>query len=173
MKKKMKVILTASMLSAAAATAAFAEGPGGPGGNMGQALQMEGQQVPGGDQQPPQMNEQQAPQENNTAQPPQMNEQQAPQENNTAQPPQMNEQQTPQGENNAQPPQMNEQRGRISFDEYVANGTISQETCDAIKKYMEEHKPQLPEGAKNGEKPALPEGAGKGNRQGFSGNMKN
>ena len=98
MKKKMKVILTASMLSAAAATAAFAEGPGGPGGNMGQAPQMEGQQVPGGNQQPPQMNGQQA----------------------------------PQGENNAQPPQMNERRGRISFEEYVENGTISQETCDGV-----------------------------------------
>ena len=50
---------------------------------------------------------------------------------------------------------------------------------------MEEHKPELPEGAKEGEKPALPEGAGKdqqkgmskgsqkGNRPDFSDGMKN
>ena len=57
--------------------------------------------------------------------------------------------------------------GIISFDKHVEDGTISQETCDAIKKY-EENKPQAPEkeisdenkktaGEKEGERPQLPE----------------
>ena len=45
----------------------------------------------------------------------------------------------------------------IDFDAMVTNGVISQETCDKIKAFMEEHKPEdLPE--MNGEKPEnLPE----------------
>ena len=41
----------------------------------------------------------------------------------------------------------------IDFDAMVTNGVISQETCDKIKAFMEEHKPEdLPE--MNGQKPA-------------------
>ena len=43
--------------------------------------------------------------------------------------------------------------GRIDFDAMVTKGILSQETCDRIKAYMEEHKPaDLPE--MNGEEPA-------------------
>ena len=158
MKKRMRILLTASMLTAAAATTAFAEGPDASEETNG-APQMEAQQVPGNGQQmpqdnsgwqAPQMNDQQAPND----QPPQMNDQQAPND----QPPQMNGQHAP----NGQPPQMNNEKpeggfGRISFEDCVKDGTISQETCDAIKKYMDEHKPELQEEAKEGEKPELSE----------------
>ena len=68
------------------------------------------------------------------------------------QPPQMNGE-APSGlpEMNGQPPQMNGQKpfgspDMIDFDAMVKNGVISQETCDKIKAYMEEHKPvNLPE----------------------------
>ena len=211
MKKGMRILLTVSMLTVAAATTAFAEGPDASEETNG-APQMEAQQVPGNGQQmpqdnsgwqAPQMNDQQAPND----QPPQMNDQQAPSgqspqmdsqkssneqhsgcrpqqkpgkgkrqgKNNkqmpNSQPPQMNGQQAP----NDQPPQMNDQQapngqpsqmnnekpesgfGRILFEDCVKDGTISQETCDAIKKYMDEHKPELQEEAKEGEKPELSE----------------
>ena len=68
------------------------------------------------------------------------------------QPPQMNGE-APSGlpEMNGQPPQMNGQKpfgspDMIDFDAMVKNGVISQETCDKIKAYMEEHKPvNIPE----------------------------
>jgi len=52
---------------------------------------------------------------------------------------------------NGQPPQMNGEKpsgppDMIDFDAMVKNGVISQETCDKIKAYMEEHRPsELPE----------------------------
>ncbi len=79
------------------------------------------------------------------------------------QPPQMDGE-APSGlpEMNGQPPQMDGETpsGRpdmIDFDAMVKNGVISQETCDKIKAYMEEHRPsELPE--MNGEAPSgLPE----------------
>ena len=68
------------------------------------------------------------------------------------QPPQMNGE-APSGlpEMNGQPPQMNGEKpsghpDMIDFDAMVKNGVISQETCDKIKAYMEEHRPsELPE----------------------------
>lgn len=68
------------------------------------------------------------------------------------QPPQMDGE-APSGlpEMNGQPPQMNGEKpfgspDMIDFDAMVKNGVISQETCDKIKAYMEEHKPvNLPE----------------------------
>ena len=54
-------------------------------------------------------------------------------------------------EMNGQPPQMNGEKpsghpDMIDFDAMVKNGVISQETCDKIKAYMEEHRPsELPE----------------------------
>ena len=63
------------------------------------------------------------------------------------QPPQMNGE-APSGlpEMNGQPPQMNGEKpsghpDMIDFDAMVKNGVISQETCDKIKAYMEEHRP--------------------------------
>ncbi len=49
-------------------------------------------------------------------------------------------------EMNGQPPQMNGEApsglpDMIDFDAMVKNGVISQETCDKIKAYMEEHRP--------------------------------
>ena len=68
------------------------------------------------------------------------------------QPPQMNGE-APSGlpEMNGQPPQMNGEKpfgslDMIDFDAMVKNGVISQETCDKIKAYLEEHRPsELPE----------------------------
>ncbi len=68
------------------------------------------------------------------------------------QPPQMSGE-TPSGlpEMNGQPPQLNGEKpsghpDMIDFDAMVKNGVISQETCDKIKAYMEEHRPSdLPE----------------------------
>ena len=54
-------------------------------------------------------------------------------------------------EMNGQPPQMNGEKpsglpDMIDFDAMVKSGVISQETCDKIKAYMEEHRPsELPE----------------------------
>ena len=139
MKKRVKVILTTSMLTMAAATTAFAASPDGTEAMSGSGMpQIEGQQVPGNGStaapEQPQMDGQQ----------PQMNGQQ----------PQMNGQQP---QMNGQQPCMNG-RGkggapdRISFESFLEDGTISQETYDAIKKYMDEHKPGLPEDAKEDEK---------------------
>ena len=84
--------------------------------------------------------------------------------------PQMSENgQAPQMSENGQAPQMagkgpENNFGVISFENYVTDGTISQETYDAITKYMEENKPELPEGMTESEKPELPEGATEGER---------
>ena len=77
--------------------------------------------------------------------------------------------QPPQMPENGQAPQMNgngpeDNFGFISFENYVADGTISQETYEAITKFMEENKPELPEGMAEGERPELPEGAEEGER---------
>ncbi len=157
---------------------------------------MDGQQTPQGE----------APTDNGNSQAPEMNGEapqgEAPANDGNGQAPETDGQQAPQGEApadsgngqapemNGQAPQMNEngQRppmdgkapeagfGFIEFKTYVEDGTISQETYDAITKYMEENKPELPkgvangerlelpEGAKNGEKPELPEGAKEGEK---------
>ena len=53
-------------------------------------------------------------------------------------------------EMNGQPPQMDGEKpaghpDMIDFDAMVKNGVISQETCDKIKAYLEEHRPsELP-----------------------------
>ena len=52
--------------------------------------------------------------------------------------------------------------GFVPFENYVKDGTISQETYDAIKKYMDENKPELPEERKEGEQPELSEGTTNG-----------
>ena len=67
-------------------------------------------------------------------------------------------------------PQMNGQRPSgppdvIDFDDMVSKGVISQETCDKIKAYMEEHKPadlpkmdgQGPDGEAPTDQPELPD----------------
>ena len=94
-------------------------------------------------------------------QPPQMNGE-APSDlpEMNGQPPQMNGE-APSGlpEMNGQPPQMNGQKpsghpDMIDFDAMVKNGVISQETCDKIKAYMEEHRPSnLPD--MNGQSPQM------------------
>ena len=62
-------------------------------------------------------------------------------------------------EMNGQPHQMNGEKpsghpDMIDFDTMVKNGVISQETCDKIKAYMEEHRPsKLPE--MNGQLPQM------------------
>ncbi len=62
-------------------------------------------------------------------------------------------------EMNGQPPQMKGEKPSdlpemIDFDGMVTKGVISQETCDKIKAYMEEHKPaDLPE--INGQAPEM------------------
>ena len=74
--------------------------------------------------------------------------------------------QAPQGNQNRA--SQNQEHGRlfIDFEACVKDGTISQETCDAIKKYMDENKPERPTAGgeedskpemKDGEKPELPE----------------
>ena len=117
---------------------------------------------------------------NENGQLPQMDGQQPPQgeapaDNGNSHVPEMNGQAPQMGEN-GQPPQMNGKGpedgfGFIEFKNFVEDGTISQDTYDAITKFMEENKPDLPEGmeegerpelsegVKNGEKPELPEGA--------------
>ena len=82
--------------------------------------------------------------------------------------PEMNGEAPQMGEN-GQAPEMNGEApadnfGFISFENYVADGTISQETYEAITKFMEENKPELPEGMTEGERPELPEGAAEGER---------
>ncbi len=96
----------------------------------------------------------------------------APQQNGgrPSNPPEMNGQRP---EMNGQPPEMNGQRPEmngqpfemsggnpfgpqdmIDFDAMVKNGVISQETCDKIRAYMEEHKPSdFPE--MNGQAPQI------------------
>lgn len=160
MNKKAVLILTAAMISVSAATVTtFAA-------EQENDFQISGQQMPEmseSNNQGPQFGEQQFPQASG---------QQAPAENGGQQLPQASGQQAP-TENGGRQNRPGMQRGGrgsekgfgiISFDEYVKNGTISQETCDAIKKYMEEHKPELPEGAQEGQRPEKPEGMQEGER---------
>ena len=153
MKKRYAVIMTAAMMTGVMAATALAEGPGMDGGQ-----QMSGPQIPGDNEmgQPPQMDGQQPPQG------------EAPADNGNGQAPEMNGQAPQMGEN-GQPPQMNGKGpedgfGFIEFKDYVEDGTISQETYDAITKFMEENKPDLPEGMEEGERPELPEGVKNGEK---------
>ena len=128
--------MTAAMMTGVMAATALAEGPGMDGGQ-----QMSGPQIPG---------------DNEMGQPPQMNGE-APQG------------EAPQFDGNEQMPQMNGKGpedgfGFIGFKDYVEDGTISQETYDAITKFMEENKPDLPEGMEEGERPELPEGVKNGEK---------
>ena len=134
MKKRIAIIMAAAMITGVSATTAFAEGP-----SLDGAPQMGGPQIPGG---------------NENGQAPSDNGQQAPQ----GEAPSDNGQQAPQGE------VPKDGFGFMPFEEYVKDGTISQETYDAITKYMDENKPELPEGAEEGERPELPEGAEEGER---------
>ena len=190
MKKRYAVIMTAAMMTGVMAATALAEGPGMDGGQQMSGPQIPGDNEMG---QPPQMNgdapQGEAPQFDGNEQMPQMNGE-APQMNENGQPPQMDGQQPPQGEapadngngqapemnglapqmgENGQPPQMNGKGpedgfGFIEFKDYVEDGTISQETYDAITKFMEENKPDLPEGMEEGERPELPEGVKNGEK---------
>ena len=122
---------------------------------QGEAPQMNGQAPQG---EAPQMNGQ-APQgeapADNGQQTPEMNGQQAPQgeapADNSQQAPQMNGQQKcqngrPDGRGNGHHGKEDRgpQGGFVPFEDYVKDGTISQETYDAITKYMDENKPELP-----------------------------
>lgn len=89
---------------------------------------------------------------------PQMGGPQIPGGNENGQAPSDNGQQAPQGEG------PKDGFGFMPLEEYVKDGTISQETYDAITKYMDENKPELPEGAEEGERPELPDGAEEGER---------
>ena len=147
MKKRWIVILTTTaMMTAAAAGTAYAEGPDSSGTGMGSAPQMQapagtGQQAP--QMQAPSGNNQQAPQDQPQMQAPTGTGKQAPQ------------MQAPSGDCQQQAPSegkmnhRNRDGHRKDFlDEYVSNGTISQETYDAIKKYMDENKPDGKEDAR-------------------------
>ena len=160
MKKRIAMIMAAAMITGVSATTAFAEGP-----SLDGVPQMGGPQIPGGNEngQAPSDNGQQAPQ----GETPSDIGQQAPQ----GEAPSDNGQQAPQGEapsdNGQQAPQGEVPKdgfGFVPFEEYVKDGTISQETYDAITKYMDENKPELPEGAEEGERPELPNGAEEGER---------
>ena len=89
---------------------------------------------------------------------PQMGGPQIPGGNENGQAPSDTGQQAPQGEG------PKDGFGFMPLEEYVKDGTISQETYDAITKYMDENKPELPEGAEEGEGPELPDGAEEGER---------
>ena len=160
MKKRYAVMMTAAMLSGIMTATALAEGLG-----MGSGMQISGPQMPGSGEmgQAPQMGENgQAPQMSENDQAPQMGENgQAPQMSENGQAPQMGE--------NGQAPQMNgmgpnDNFGFIAFETFVEDGTISQETYEAITKFMEENKPELPESMNEGERPELPEGVTAGER---------
>ena len=134
MKKRIAMIMAAAMITGVSATTAFAEGS-----SLDGAPQMGGPQIPGG---------------NENGQAPSDNGQQAPQ----GEAPSDNGQQATQGEG------PKDGFGFMPLEEYVKDGTISQETYDAITKYMDENKPELPEGAEEGEGPELPDGAEEGER---------
>ena len=159
----------------------FGEAPSDNG--FGQAPEMNGQQsgeAPSGSGfgQAPEMNGQQfgeAPSDNGFGQAPETNGQQsgeAPSDSGFGQAPEMNGQQSgeaPSDDGNGQMDRMHDRGpgdhfGFISFEDCMEDGTISQETYDAITKFMEENKPELPEGMTEGERPELPEGAEEGER---------
>lgn len=134
MKKRIAIIMATAMLTGVSATAAFAEEPSLTGGP-----QMGGPQIPGG---------------NENGQLPTENGQQAPQ----GEVPTDDGRKAPQGEGSK------EDFGFVPFEEYVKDGTISQETYDAITKYMDENKPELLESAEERERPELPDGTEEGER---------
>ena len=179
MKKRYAVIMTAAMMTGVMAATTLAEGPGMDGGQQISGPQMPGLQMPGGNETgpPPQMDGQQPPQgeaptDDENTQTPEMSSEvpqgEAPAENGDNQAPEMNGQASQMSEN-SQLPQMNGKGpedgfGFIEFRNFVEDGTISQDTYDAITKYMEENKPDLPEGMEKGEHPELPEGAKNGEK---------
>ena len=137
MKKRFATLLTASMLTAAMAATTLAD-PG-----TEQLPQMsETQQMP------------QAPSGEDIQQMPQ-----APSENGNAQAPQDggsfgrqgNERFDGRGHGHGQ---INHSFApdHVSFDDLLSDGTISQETYDAIKEYMTEHAPEKPDKKQDGEK---------------------
>lgn len=138
MKKRLAIIMAAAMITGVSATTAFAEGP-----SMEGAPQMGGPQVPGGN----------APQgeapTDNGQQASQMNGQQKCQNGRPEE----------RGNGHHGKDSKGSQGGFVPFEDYVKDGTISQETYDAITKYMDENKPELPNGersdnASEDEKPA-------------------
>ena len=174
MKKRYAVMMTAAMLTGIVTTTALAEGLGTDAGTQ---AQISGPQMPGSseDGQAPQFGQNgempemngQAPQFGQNGEMPEMNGQ-APQFGQNGEMPEMNGQ-APQFGQNGQMPQMmgrgpEDGFGFIDFEDYVTDGTISQETYEAISQYMEENKPELPEGMTSGERPELPEGAAEGER---------
>ena len=122
-----------------------------------------GQQPPMMGQQPPQAPQGEAPANNGQ----QSSQGVAPQmEQKRQRRSKMDHGQTPQGDKGRA--SQNQEHGRpfIDFEACVKDGTISQETYDAIKKYMDENKPERPTAGgeedskpemKDGEKPELPE----------------
>ena len=130
MKKRIAMIMAAAMITGVSATTAFAEGS-----SLDGAPQMGGPQIPGG---------------NEHGQAPSDNGQQAPQ----GEAPSDNGQQATQGEG------PKDGFGFMPLEEYVKDGTISQETYDAITKYMDENKPELPDDAAEGSMPKMKEGEG-------------
>ena len=140
----------------------MAGGPGRENRPDGQPPQMPGANDRNQQGQPPQMPSGDQNGSGQNGQPPQMPGTNG--RNQQGQPPQM-----PSGDQNgsgqnSQSPELpgSEKPEMIDFDAMVAKGVISQDTCDKIKAYMEEHKPadmpgsQPPAGAPEaaGEKPA-------------------
>ena len=143
MKKRFAAMMTVAVLSGAMAVTSLAEGPAADTG-----MQMSGPQMPG---QPPQMGENsEAPQTSENSQ--------APQTGENGQMPQMGENgrmQQPGGMGrggNMGRDGRRENFGFIRFEDKVTDGTISQETYEAITKYMEENKPELPTETEDGER---------------------
>lgn len=80
--------------------------------------------------------------------------------NQQGQPPQMPSGNQNGGQQNGQPPEIpgGEVPVMIEFDAMVAKGVISQDTCDKIKAYMEEHKPaDMPDSQPPANAPAVTE----------------
>ena len=134
MKKRFAAMMTVAVLSGAMAVTSLAEGPAADTG-----MQMSGPQMPG---QPPQMSENsEAPQTSENGQMPQMGE-----NGRMQQPGGMGR-----GGNMGRDGRR-ENFGFIRFQDKVTDGTISQETYEAITKYMEENKPELPTETEDGER---------------------
>ena len=144
-KKRLAIIIAATMITGSMAGAVMAEEVQSAGAPQMGTPQMSAPQMPGGEA--PQMNSgngQQAPQ----GEMPQMSGN-GPQMRGNG--PQMGNR-GPRMDGRGQ----KEDGGRISFDNLVKDGTISQETYDAISKYMNEHKPEIASG-EEGSSEAKPE----------------
>ena len=144
--------MTAAMMTGMMAATAMAEGLGTDAGTQ---AQISGPQMPGSSE------DGQAPQFGQNGEMPEMNGQ-APQFGQNGEMPEMNGQ-APQFGQNGQMPQMmgrgpEDGFGFIDFEDYVTDGTLSQETYEAITQYMEENKPELPEEMTSGERPEMTEG---------------